>query len=136
MRELMSENGIGSRVCSAITYLTAGFGGIVIFILLYFAKIRQSKFFQFNLYQSIFVSFAVFTLCMGYNIIYSILTKIPIIQILMSFIDFVINKPFILGYSLFQLLFVIYMIYVVSFSLLAKYPVIYKISSLIEGAVR
>ncbi len=121
-----------NRLISAASYLTAGIAGIVIFLILYVAKINPSRFFRFNVYQSVFISFAIATLCMAYRIIYTILTAIPIIQKLMTWIDLLLNSPFIFGYSVLQFIILVIFGYAVVFCLLGRYPRFYKISRLFD----
>lgn len=119
-----------NRVISAASYMTAGIAGIVIFLILYIAKIKPSRFFTFNVYQSVFISFAIATLCMAYRIVYQILTVIPIIQKLMAWIDLILNAPFVFGYSVLQFVILVIFGYATLFCLLGRYPRIYKISNL------
>lgn len=118
------------RVVSSLSYLTAGWGGLIWMVILYFGHKYPSRFLRFNVYQSIFISFSVFVVSMVYNLLLSILTHIPFIQIIASFIDLVLNRPLLGAYSLLQAIVLFYMCYVVIFSLMGRYPLIYKISDL------
>ena len=60
MRFVGEDIGILSRIGSAFSYLTGGWGGLIIFVILYFIKKRASHFFTFNVYQSIIISFTLF----------------------------------------------------------------------------
>lgn len=118
------------RVISVFSYLTAGWGGLICLVVMYFAHITPSKFLRFNVCQSIFISFGVFVIGMIYNLLFGILTHIPILQILFSWIDLLLNKPAFGQYSLLQAIILLYLCYVVIFSIFGHYPKIYKISEL------
>lgn len=132
MRYVGEDVGIWSRLGSALTYLTAGWGGIISFVILYFAKKTPSGFFRFNVYQSIIIAFTIFVIGMGWAILFNILSQIPLIQILVSWIDLIFNRPILISRSITELFVFGLMIYCVVFSLIGKYPIIYKVSGLIK----
>lgn len=125
-----SDVGKLDRVVSSVSYLTAGWGGLIWLVILYFGHKYPSRFLRFNVYQSIFISFSVFVIGMIYDLLLSILTHIPFIQIIASFVDLVLNRPLLGAYSLLQAIVLFYMCYVVIFSIMGRYPLIYKISDL------
>lgn len=118
------------RFASALSYLTAGWGGLIFLVILYFAHKTPSRFLRFNVFQSIFISFAVVVISMLYNLVFRILTAIPIVQIAVSWIDLILNKPTFGEYSLLQALVLVYLCYMVVFCLLGRLPLIYKLSDL------
>ena len=130
MKNIYFEPSIPDRVISALSYLTAGWGGLIYLIILYFARKRSSGFLRFNIFQSIFISFSVFVIGMLYNLFFEILTHIPFIQIAVSWIDLILNKPTFGQYSVLQGVILVYLCYVVILSLAGKFPVIWKISRL------
>ena len=130
MRNLVFEPEIPDRIVSALSYLTAGWGGLIYMVILYFARKNASKFLRFNVFQSIFISFAVFVIAMIYNLLFDILTHIPLIQIAISWLDLLLNKPTFGHYSLLQGCVLVYLCYVVILSLLGKFPILWKISRL------
>lgn len=132
MRYVGEDVGIWSRLGSALTYLTAGWGGIISLVILYFAKKTPSGFFRFNVYQSIIIAFTIFVIGMGWAILFNILSQIPLIQILVSWIDLIFNRPILISRSITELFVFGLMIYCVVFSLIGKYPIIYKVSGLIK----
>jgi len=132
MRYVGEDVGIWSRLGSAISYLTAGWGGIIVLVILYFAKKIPSKFFTFNVYQSIIIAFTIFVIGMGWKILYSIFTHIPIIKGLFTRIDDLFFKPVLISCSIPELFIRVLILYCVIFCLIGKFPVIYKVSSLIK----
>ena len=132
MRYVGEDIGISSKIGSAITYLTGGLFGFVALIVMYFSKKQVSRFFTFNTFQAIIISFIVFIIAMGWGIIYKLLSPIPFIQLLVSWIDFLFNKPILFYRSVSEWFVGAVTLYCTIFSLLGKYPVIYKISDLIK----
>ena len=130
MKNVVFEPSIPDRIISALSYLTAGWGGLIYLVILYFARKNSSGFLRFNVFQSIFISFAVFVIGMLYNLCFEVLTHIPFIQIAVSWIDLILNKPTFGQYSLLQGIALVYLCYVVILSLLGKFPIIWKISRL------
>lgn len=133
MRYTKENIGIGSRIGSAISYLTAGWGGLIIFVIMYFAKKKTSKFFTFNVFQSIIIAFTIFVIGMGWAILFNLLSQIPFIQLLVSWIDLIFNRPIIISRSITEIIVGTIIIYCAGFSLLGRYPIIYKVSSLIKS---
>ncbi len=132
MKYAREEIGFLSRLGSALSYLTAGWGGLVIFVIMYFAKKRPSKFFTFNVYQSIIIAFSLFVIGMCWALLFNILSQIPFIQLVVSWIDLIFNRPFLISRSLTELFIFTLTLYCVIFCLIGRYPIIYKISSLIK----
>ena len=132
MRYVSDDAGILSRLGSAFSYLTAGWGGIIILIVMYLMKKRMSDFFAFNVKQSVIIAFSLFVIGMTWGIIYNLLSHIPIIQIVVAWFDFIFNKPIFLSRSITEIVVASLILYCTAFSILGKYPIIYKISSLIK----
>lgn len=132
MRYVGEDVGIWSRLGSVMTYLTAGWGGFIALIVMHFANRPPSRFFKFNVYQSIIIAFSIFVIGMGWHILFDILTKIPLIRILVSWIDLIFNRPVLISRSVTELFVFGLMIYCVILSSLGKYPIIYKVSGLIK----
>ena len=130
MHKVYFEPSLPDRVISALSYLSAGWIGLIYMVVLYFARKGSSKFLRFNVYQSIFISFAIFVIGMIYTLFFDLLTHIPFIQIIVSWIDLFLSKPTFGNYSILQALVVVYLAYVVIWSLLGKFPMIFKISRL------
>ncbi len=124
------------RIVSAITYLTAGWGGMVMLVIMYFRKKSPSHFLRFNVFQSIFISLLFFVLAASINIILQILSYIPFINYLAAQIAFLFSKPFIGPYSLIQAIMSGLIIYMCVFSFFGKYPRVFGISKIIDYAAR
>ncbi len=127
---------IMDRVASCLTYLTAGWFGLIYFVILYFQKKSPSMFLRYNLFQAIFISLFLFVLSMSIGLISNLLLAIPFIKVVVSWIILIFNRPVFFEYSIIQLLILTLVAYLAGFSLLGKYPKVFGISKIIENAMR
>lgn len=127
---------IMDRVASCLTYLTAGWFGLIYFVILYFQKKSPSLFLRYNLFQSIFISLLLFVLSMTLGLISNLLLAIPFIKVVVSWIILVFNRPVFFEYSIIQFCITALVFYLAGFSLLGKYPKVYGVSKIIENAMR
>lgn len=127
---------IPDRVISALSYLTLGFVGFIWIIISVLTKARLSTFVQYNIFQSIFLSIAFFLISMLLGFILNILSVIPLLNIIAAQIAFILNSPFIFGYSLIQ--FVIYLIlfYLAFMAIIGRYGYLPFVSEIISHNVR
>ena len=122
---------IVDRVMSAVSYVTAGWGGLFYCIFLYILKKHISNFVRFNVVQSIFFAIAYFVLSMLLNLTFSLLSHIPIIQVVVAWIELIFFTPHLFGLSILQLFVYVFLFYFVIMSLLGRYPMIYKLSKML-----
>jgi hypothetical protein len=127
---------VGDRLFSATSYLTFGWGGMIVLVIYYFAKRTASSFLQFNVFQSIFISLLYFVLAMLLGFVCQILSFIPFINYLVAQIAFLLNRPFFGDYSLIQAFVTGLVFYMTIWSLLGKYPKVYWVSNIIKPHVR
>ena len=127
---------LSDRLVSFVSYLTVGWCGLIYAFIMYLGKKPLSKFLRFNIFQSIFISFLYFVLCMVLGFISDILLHIPFINYLVSKIVLFFNRPFIFDYSIIQSFMIGLFIYMSVFSLFGKYPRVYKLSKIIDSAAR
>lgn len=120
--------GIFDRIISFLSYITAGWGGMIILVVMYFRKKTPSHFLRYNAMQSIFISLLYFIIAMGLGLILKFLSYIPFINYLVAQIAFFFNRPLLLDYSLIQLFTTCLIAYLAIFSLLGIYPRVYWIS--------
>ena len=120
------------RLWSAISYLTAGWGGVIILFILYLRKKHVSHFLRFNALQSIFIALLFFVLSMGIGLLAEFLKHIPFINYIVAQILFLFNRPILYHWSFIQIFMLGLTIYMIIFSLLGKYPRIYKLSQIID----
>lgn len=120
--------GIFDRIISFLSYITAGWGGMIVLVVMYFRKKTPSHFLRYNAMQSIFISLLYFIIAMGLGLILKFLSYIPFINYLVAQIAFFFNRPLLLDYSLIQLFTTCLIAYLAISSLLGIYPRVYLIS--------
>ena len=120
--------GIFDRIISFLSYITAGWGGMIVLVVMYFRKKTPSHFLRYNAMQSIFFSLLYFIIAMGLGLILKFLSYIPFINYLVAQIAFFFNRPLLLDYSLIQLFTTCLIAYLAISSLLGIYPRVYWIS--------
>lgn len=124
------------RLVSFVSYITVGWGGMIYCVLMYLGKKNISHFVRFNIFQSIFISFLFFVLCMVLGFVIDVLLHVPFVNYLVSQIMLFFNQPLLFDYSLVQLFIIGLFIYMAVFSLMGKYPRVYKLSKIVENASR
>ncbi len=136
MKKDFGKISFADKLFSAFSYLSAGWFGLIVSVIFYFRKRSLSRFLQFNIFQSIFISLVFFVLSFGIGLIFKMLSYIPFLNYLVAQISFFLNVPVLFVYSLVQLFFIVLLIYLCVFSLLGKYPRIFYISKIIDNSVR
>ena len=127
---------IGDRIISVISYVTAGWVGLIYMVILYFMNKPASLFLRYNIFQSIFISFFYFLLCMIFGFISNILLQIPLINALVSWFILLFNRPVIFEYSAIQSFVMGLFIYMSVMALMGKFPRVYWVSRIIDKSVR
>ncbi len=127
---------IGDRIISVISYVTAGWVGLIYMVILYFVGKPASLFLRYNIFQSIFISFFYFLLCMIFGFISNILLQIPLINALVSWFILLFNRPVIFEYSAIQSFVMGLFIYMTVMALMGKMPRVYWVSRIIDKSVR
>lgn len=127
---------IGDRIISVISYVTAGWVGLIYMVILYFVGKPASLFLRYNIFQSIFISFFYFLLCMIFGFISNILLQIPLINALVSWFILLFNRPVIFEYSAIQSFVMGLFIYMTVMALMGKIPRVYWVSRIIDKSVR
>ena len=127
---------IGDRIISVISYVTAGWVGLIYMVILYFMNKPASLFLRYNIFQSIFISFFYFLLCMIFCFISNILLQIPLINALVSWFILLFNRPVIFEYSAIQSFVMGLFIYMSVMALMGKFPRVYWVSRIIDKSVR
>lgn len=120
--------GIFDRIISFLSYITAGWGGMIVLVVMYFRKKTPSHFLRYNAMQSIFISLLYFIIAMGLGLILKFLSYIPFVNYLVAQIAFFFNRPLLLDYSLIQLFTTCLIAYLAISSLFGIYPRVYWIS--------
>lgn len=121
--------GIFDRLVSFLSYITAGWGGMIALVILYIRKKNPSRFLRYNAFQSIFISLIFFIISYGLELILKFLSLIPFLNYIVAYISLQFTKPVFFEYSLGQMFITGLTLYMAIFALLGKYPRVYWISS-------
>ena len=70
------------KIISVLSYLTMGIIGLLWFLIAYFMKKRLRYFLMYNIVQSMIISVFLAILSLAVNILLSVLTKIPFIDVI------------------------------------------------------
>ena len=128
--------GIVDRLVAFLSYITAGWFGMIYCIVLFIAKKMPSCFVRYNVFQSIFISLLYFVLSFGVGLILKFLSYIPFLNYLVATITFQFNRPVLFDYSLIQVFMIGLTIYMAMISLLGRRPRVFWVSRIIDNSVR
>lgn len=128
--------GIVDRLVAFLSYITAGWFGMIYCIVLFVAKKMPSCFIRYNVFQSIFISLLYFVLSFGFGLILKFLSYIPFLNYLVATITFQFNRPVLFDYSLIQVFMIGLTIYMAMISLLGRRPRVFWVSRIIDNSVR
>ena len=120
------------RIVSGFSYVTGGWVGIIWMVILYFTKKTASRFLRFNVMQSVIFAIIYYILSVLTGAILTLLSKIPFVQIIVSWIQLILFRPFVGNYSALQIIIDLFILYLFAFSLIGRYPRVYKISEFIQ----
>lgn len=92
------------RIVSVTSYLTRGFVGFIVFIILTLMKKPTSPFLRYHVFQSIFLSIILFlTFYLG-DILLSFAMMVPVVGNIVMMILTPLNMPIVLGLSALEIL--------------------------------
>ena len=119
------------KIVGALTYITMGMAGFIWLILGLFTKARLKPFLQFHIFQSIFLAlgFAVISLFVGW--VSNILSFIPLINKIVAQINFLLNMPWLFGYSFIQVILYTFLFYLAIQAFRGKYSYVPWVSEII-----
>lgn len=124
------------RIIAAATYLTMGFAGFIWLIIVLIRHSQLTRFLQYHIFQSIFISLAYVLLCYILGFILNILSFIPFINVLAAQIALFFNAPAIFGFSIIQTAIYILLFYLAGGSMAGKFTRIPWVSDIIAQNVR
>lgn len=119
------------RLVVSLTYLTMGMIGFIWLVLGALTKNDSSNFVKYHVFQSIFISIALFLLNYLLGIITEMLSVIPFVKVLVANIYYLLNMPLLLNYSIIQLVFYAFLIYAMVTSALGFYTYVPFVSDII-----
>ena len=124
------------RIISVLSYISAGWFGMIYLIILYFRKKMPSRFLRYNIFQSIFISLLFFVLSFGFGLVLKFLSYIPFLNYLVATITFQFNRPILFQYSLIQVFVIGLTLYMSIICLMGRLPRVFWVSKIIDNSVR
>ena len=128
--------GIVDRLVSFLSYISAGWFGMIYCIVLFVGKKMPSMFVRYNVFQSIFISLLYFVLSFGFGLLLKFLSYIPFLNYIVATITFQFNRPVFFDYSFIQTFMIGLTIYMAVISILGRRPRVFWVSKIIDNAVR
>ena len=128
--------GIVDRLVSFLSYISAGWFGMIYCIVLFVGKKMPSMFVRYNVFQSIFISLLYFVLSFGFGLLLKFLSYIPFLNYIVATITFQFNRPVFFDYSFIQTFMIGLTIYMAVVSILGIRPRVFWVSKIIDNAVR
>lgn len=119
------------RILSATTYLTAGGVGFVWLIIAVFLRKNVTKFLMYHILQSIFLSIAFVLISFLGEMVYVILYKIPLINVIPYLLN--MSIPIFFGLSVIQAFTTIIVLYLSLTSAMGYYSYLPWVSNVIKG---
>ncbi len=123
------------RIVAGLSYLTMGFAGFIWLIIGLIRRSNLTKFLQYHIFQSIFISIGYVLLCLIFGFILNMLSMIPILNIVAAQIALFFNMPLIFGYSIIQTAIYILLFYLAITSFMGLYGRVPFISDIIDRNV-
>ena len=123
------------RIVAGLSYLTMGFAGFIWLIIGLIRRSNITKFLQYHIFQSIFISIGYVLLCLIFVFILNMLSMIPILNIVAAQIALFFNMPLIFGYSIIQTAIYILLFYLAITSFMGLYGRVPFISDIIDRNV-
>ncbi len=123
------------RIVSALSYLTMGLVGFVWLILGLFTGASLTKFTQYHIFQSIFISIAFVLISMLFGFAVDFLSIIPIVNKIVATFMFLLNMPVLSHFSIIQLCVYTLMFYLAVTSFMGRYSYVPWVSDIIEQNV-
>ncbi len=124
------------KIIAGCSYLTMGFVGFIWLIIGLIRGSHLTKFLQYHIFQSIFISIGYVLLCAICGLLINLLSMIPFVNIVAAQITLFFNAPYIFGYSIIQTAIYILLFYLAITSFMGIYSRIPWVSGIIDHNVR
>lgn len=119
------------RLVVSLTYLSMGMIGFIWLILGALTKNDSTNFVKYHIFQSIFISIALFLLNYLLGIITDMLSVIPFVKVIVANIYYLLNAPIFMNYSIIQCVFYLFLLYAMITSALGFYTYVPFVSDII-----
>ena len=119
------------RIIAVISYITAGFGGLLWIIYCNMLKKSISAFLLFNIYQAIVVTLFLYFANILLGLLHDLLIMIPYVRILVNTIRLTLTSPIYYNWSIIGLAIFVLYLYMILMTLAGKIAKIPFISDII-----
>jgi len=136
MPESYRQVSLVEKIIAVLTYLSMGFVGFICLIIFLIRRANLSKFMQYHIFQSIFISLAYVLICYILGFILNILSLIPFINVLAAQIALLFNSPVLFGFSIIQTAIYLLLFYLAGGAVMGKFTRIPWVSDIISYNVR
>lgn len=124
------------KIIASLSYMTMGLVGFIWLLIGIFTKSNLRPYLKYHVFQSIFISIAYFLASALLGLIMTILSIIPFVNQIVLRLTFYFNAPFIIGFSLIQLVVYAVILYLVITCLQGQYSYLPYISEIIDANVK
>ena len=124
------------RLVAGLSYPTMGLVGFVWLILGLFTHAKLRPFLMYHIFQSIFISIALYLLGMLVGFIINILSVVPFVNNIVLNIVMMLNSPILWGQSVIQLIIGVLLVYLAVTAFMGMYSYIPYVSDIINQNVR
>jgi hypothetical protein len=87
--------------------------GFVIIIIVALMKKDMKPFLKYHIFQSIFIAFGLSIIAYGLTLLMNMLSAIPVVKNVISFVTFYLNTPIVLGFSVITTIYFIVIMYLI-----------------------
>lgn len=124
------------KIIAALSYLTAGKIGFIWLLIALFTKQNLKPFLKYHIFQSIFIVIGFFLLSFLINALGNILSFIPVLNIVVMHISYLLGAPLISHFSLIDLVVYSIVFYLTITSFMGQYSYLPWVSDIIKANVR
>ena len=124
------------RLVAALSYPTMGMVGFIWLILGLFTHAKLRPFMMYHIFQSIFISIALYLLNMLVGFVINILSVVPFVNNIVLNIVMFFNAPMLFGLSLIQLIISTLLLYLAVTAFGGRYSYVPYVSDIIMQNVR
>lgn len=127
------KTAISDRLISMLFYYTFGMFGLIWLIWANVTKNRITRFVNFNIYQSIFLSVIFAVISYIYSIMYDLIVKVPFVgNLLYKFNLFFFETPLFFTFTFSGLIITLFLLYIFAMLLMGKIPFLPIISNIVK----
>lgn len=124
------------KIIASLSYLTGATVGFIWLLIAIFTKQNLKPFLKYHIFQSIFIVFGFFILSLVVNLFGNVLSFIPLINIVIMHISYLLGAPLISHFSIIDLVVYTVIFYLTITSFMGQYSYLPWVSDVIKANVR